>query len=442
MGKDDEQLLSGWGLQAVPGAERFGVDLVPVTEDVPLTRGLGRSYGDASLPPPTRPIAANSRLADRLISFDGSTGELTAEAGLSLLELNRVFWPRGWASPVSPGTQYVTLGGMVAADVHGKNHHRAGTFGKHVRSLRMRLADGSIVTCSRSKEPELFRATLGGMGLTGHILEVSLRLERIPTSWISSWSRRFDSLEELTSALTEAAREWPFTAAWVDGLRSEPRGVLLCGRWADTGEVDEANPVPRDPRLDVSIAAPSWLLIPPSVGVFNRAYWWRQGSGEKSGIIDPMSFYYPLDAVGHWNRLYGRRGMTQHQCVLPAEAGPEAVSRFLARGRELGGHPFLIVLKDFGEEGDGTLSFPRHGYTLALDFAIDSKSQALVDGLNEFVLSVGGRIYLAKDAFTRPEDFRAMEGERLERFLELRDRFDPERRLRSRLSIRLMGDPE
>jgi decaprenylphospho-beta-D-ribofuranose 2-oxidase len=425
----------------VPADERLGEDLARLTRDASLTRGLGRSYGDASLPPPDEPVVANSRLADRLVAFDDATGLLTAEAGLSLFELNRIFWPRGWASPVSPGTQYVTLGGMVAADVHGKNHHRVGTIGAHVTGLRMRLADGSIVDCSRSVEPDLFRATLGGMGLTGHILEATIRLRRIGTSWIVSWSRRFEDLLELTRALTAAAGEWPLTAAWVDGLGARPRGILLCGRWAEKSEVDAPAPDPRKPRLDVPFEAPSWLLSGTAVRLFNRAHWGWHGDRERQRIAHPAAFYYPLDGVGHWNRLYGRRGMTQHQSVLPTAAGPEAVVEFMTRVRALNGRPFLIVLKDFGAEGDGVLSFPRPGFTLALDFPVDAETQRLVDGLNEFVIAAGGRVYLAKDAFTRAEHFRKMEGERLVEFQSLRDRLDPQRLLRSRLSIRLMGDP-
>jgi len=434
--------VSSWGGITVPGEERLGEDLLRVTEDVPLTRGLGRSYGDASLPPATNPVVANTRLADRLIAFDETTGELRAEAGLSLLELNRVFWPRGWASPVSPGTQYVTLGGMVAADVHGKNHHRAGTFGRHVSRIRLRLADGSVVDCSRLEEPDLFRATIGGMGLTGHVLEVTVRLERIPTPWISSWRRRFVNLSALTRALSEAGEDWPFTAAWIDGLCSPPRGVLLCGRWAEQSEVRRPGPTPRGARVDAPSFAPPWLLSRGSVAAFNRLYWWRHGDRERREIVNAARFYYPLDRVGRWNRLYGRRGLTQHQAVLPIRAGEDVVERFMARVGELGGNPFLVVLKDFRDEGEGILSFPRPGYTLALDFAVGTGTQRLIDELNETVIDTGGRIYLAKDAFTRPEHFRTMEGERLVEFQALRDRFDPHRRLRSRLSIRLMGDPE
>lgn len=434
--------MRSWGGLTVPAEERLGEDLLRVTEGVPLTRGLGRSYGDASLPPATEAVVANARLADSLIAFDAATGELRAEAGLSLLELNRVFWPRGWAAPVSPGTQYVTLGGMVAADVHGKNHHRAGTFGRHVLHLRLRLADGSVVDCSRVEEPDLFRATLGGMGLTGHILEVTVRLERIPTSWISSWSRRFVDLSALARALSEAGRDWPFTAAWIDGLCSPPRGVLLCGRWAEPGDIRRPSQPPRGPRIEAPTFAPSWLLNRASVGAFNRFYWWRHGDRERRQIVNAASFYYPLDSVGRWNRLYGRRGLTQHQAVLPTRTGDDVVERFMARVSELGGQPFLVVLKDFGDEGEGLLSFPRPGYTLALDFAVGAGTQQLIDGLNETVIETGGRIYLAKDALTRPDHFQTMEGERLTAFQAVRDRFDPQRRLRSRLSIRLMGDPE
>ncbi|MEM7355563.1 MAG: FAD-binding protein, partial [Acidobacteriota bacterium] len=212
--------LSGWGRLPGPGREVVSEDLAAAAAGAALTRGLGRSYGDSSLPPADRPVAAGSRLADRLLAFDAESGLLRAEAGFSLGELNRIFWPRGFSAPVATGTQYVTLGGMVAADVHGKNHHVAGTFGTHVRRLKMLLADGRSVWCSRDgKHRELFLATLGGMGLTGHILEVEVALARIPSPWIWSESERIADLDQFITKLREAAQSWPFTMGWIDCLK-------------------------------------------------------------------------------------------------------------------------------------------------------------------------------------------------------------------------------
>lgn len=459
MAAGNSETLSGWGRLAAPGRELLSENLAAITADVPLTRGLGRSYGDASLPPPNEPVAASSRLADRVLAFDPDHGLLRVEAGCSLLDLNRLLWPRNWAMPVSPGTQHVTVGGMVAADVHGKNHHLAGSFGRHVRSLRMRLADGSLVECSRQRDGDLFRATVGGMGLTGHILEAEIGLERIPSAWIEVEQRRFRSVTELAVALREAGREWPMTAAWVDGTDRDGRGVLLSGRWANDFDPElgagpksvvstrlaqalgrpRRSPVPYS-GLTVPTGVPSWFLNPLAVRGFNALHWLR-GAGRRRRV-HPQAFLYPLDGVAEWSRLYGRRGMTQWQCVLPVEAGPEGVRECLAQVRRLGAMPYLAVLKDFGAEGDGLISFPAPGFTLALDFPVTAGTQALIDGLNEWLVAWGGRVYLTNDAFTRPAHLRAMEREGLERFDAVRDHYDRQRRIRSRLSVRLLGDPE
>jgi decaprenylphospho-beta-D-ribofuranose 2-oxidase len=434
--------LSGWGRQFVPGREICSEDLESITRDAVLTRGLGRSYGDSSLPPPDRFDVAGSRLADRLLSFDPESGVVRCESGLSLRELIRVFLPRGWFPPVTPGTAFVTIGGMVASDVHGKNHHRAGCFGEHVRSLRLRVADGRIVECSREVERELFRATLGGMGLTGHILEVEFALQRVPSPWIYCETEKVSDVEHYLSALEDARPSWPFTLGWIDCLtrgRSLGRGILYRGRWAEPAEAPRHFPRPK-PRVRVPFDFPEWVLGSWSVRIFNALLYASQRRRVRSGIVHPEDFFYPLDTIRDWNRMYGRRGMTQHQCVLPEQAGPGAVRRFLELLTSLGGASFLCVIKDCGPEGTGLLSFPRPGTSIALDIAVRDGTQALIDALNEFVLREGGRIYLAKDAFTRPEHFRAMEP-RLEEFQRVRRKWDPEGRIRSAQSVRLFGDP-
>lgn len=417
-------------------------DLEAVTDGAVLTRGLGRSYGDASLPPPGRLEVVSSRLADRLLAFDPETGVVRAEAGLALHELIRIFLPRGWFPPVTPGTAFVTIGGMAAADVHGKNHHRDGCFGEHVHAIRLRVADGRIVECSRQLEPELFRATLGGMGLTGHILEVEFALHQVPSPWILCETERMPSVDHFVLALKDAAPRWPFTVGWADCLNSGAslgRGILFRARWAEAWEAPGTFPRPK-PRLRVPLDFPEWVLNRPMVRAFNALNYSKHRRRIRTRIMHPEDFFYPLDKIRDWNRMYGRRGMTQYQCVLPDTAGPNVARRFLDRCASLGGAPFLCVIKDCGLEGTGTLSFPRRGISLALDLPVRSGTQALIDGLNEFVLAEGGRIYLAKDSFTRPEHFRAMEP-RLEEFERVRRAWDPESRIRSAQSVRLFGDP-
>jgi FAD/FMN-containing dehydrogenase len=437
----DDTRIAGWGGVSVRGREVRSEDLETLTRDVALTRGLARSYGDSSLPPPSRPVVAGSVLADRLLAFDPETGRLRAEAGYSLHDLYRTFLPRGWFTPVSPGTQFVTLGGMVAADVHGKNHHVNGSIGRHVCELKLRVGTGEIVTCSRETLPDLFRATIGGMGLTGHILEVELTLERIPTPWIVGIKRRISDIDEFLAELKRAAAEWPYTMGWIDCLsrgRHMGRGVLMAGRWATPQEAP-ARPPRHLPRITVPFVCPAWVMGHTVGRAFNAVYYRAHGRHGRPSILHPEPFFYPLDVLRQWNRLYGARGFTQHQCVLPDTAGPNAVRGLVELLTRQGGASFLCVIKDCGDEGEGLLSFPRRGTSIALDMPIRDDTQAMIDALNEFVVSAGGRVYLAKDAFTRADHFQKMEP-RLAEFEAVRRRWDPERRLKSAQSVRLFGD--
>lgn len=426
-------MLSGWGRLPKPGKEVFSEDLRALSSGAVLSRGLGRSYGDSALPPPSHLEVATTTLADRILAFDESSGVLRAEAGLSLHELNRLFLPRHWFPPVTPGTQFVTLGGMVAADVHGKNHHVAGTFGAHVSALVLRVADGRVVKCSPTVEPELFWATVGGMGLTGHILEVEFSMRSIPSPWIYEERFRCRDIDALVAALKDSAADWPFTVGWLDCLGGG-RGILNRGRWA---EKDEAPSQPPSPPRQVSVPFefPNWFLNRWSMRAFNALTYHARGNAR--GIINPEEFFYPLDKVLHWNRIYGRRGFIQYQCVLSKAGG---AAPFLALLEKHRGAAFLCVIKDCASEGQGMLSFPLPGISIALDLAVDDNTQALVDVLNEAVLADGGRIYLAKDAFTRAEHFRAMEP-RLDQWMTVRRRWDPEFRIRSAQSVRVFGDP-
>jgi len=434
--------LSGWGGLSVPGREIRSEDLAAAAKGLSLTRGLARSYGDSALPAPGIDVVAGSVRADRILAFEPSTGLLRAEAGLSLRDLVWAMLPRGFFPPVVPGTQFVTLGGMVAADVHGKNHHVEGTIGRHVTALGLLTAAGEPVVCSREREPELFRATVGGMGLTGHILEVQLRMARIPSPWILQEVFRVESLERFLAELAAAAREWPFTMGWIDCLARGDRlgrGVLFRGRWA---EAREAPPKPPEPLRGpaVPFRFPSWVLNDLSVRLFNAIYGRRFPSRPRPEVVHPEKFFWPLDAIRHWNRIYGAAGFTQFQCVLPERERPGAVQRFLVEASRRGGSSFLCVIKDCGAEGEGLLSFPRSGVSVALDLPVRSGTRALVEALADLVLAEGGRIYLAKDAFVRADQFAAMEP-RLEEFRRVRERWDPERRLRSAQSVRLLGDP-
>lgn len=438
--------IAGWGgVPAVDGCERLGESLAEVCRPASLTRGLGRSYGDASLPARPGGVIAATRLGDRVLAFDRAAGVLRAEAGFRLAQLERLTRPAGWVSAVVPGTRHVTLGGMVASDIHGKNHHVAGCIGAHVRSLLLQLADGRELEIGPEREPELFAATIGGMGLTGHILEVELALLAIERPWVVVEVETAPDLPALVAGLRAASRTWPYTVTWVDALsrgKHMGRGVILKGRWATADEAP-ASPPSRtlaEPRLVVPFTMPGWVLGRASVRAFDELYYWmhRWRSGRR--LVHPDSFFYPLDGIRDWNRLYGARGFVQHQSVLPVDDGDDVMLRYFDTLTRHGGASFLTVIKDCGAEGRGMLSFPKPGLSVALDLPMrGAATQALVDALNRHVLDAGGRIYLAKDALTRREDFVAMEP-RLAAFDAVRRKWDPERRLRSALSVRLLGD--
>jgi decaprenylphospho-beta-D-ribofuranose 2-oxidase len=433
--------LSGWGRVPEPGRELLGEDLEALTRGAALSRGLGRSYGDSSLPATPSDKVVGTRLANRILSFDEPSGVLRAEAGLSLAELNRALLTRGWFTPVTPGTKFVTLGGMVASDVHGKNHHREGCFGAHVRSLRLRLASDDIVTASPDRDPDLFHGSIGGMGLLGHILEVEVQLHPAPCPWIWMESERVQDIAEFMAALDHAAASWPMTMGWIDCLSEGAalgRGISMVGRWATPEEAGQ-RALPRERTATLPFDLPNWALNRVSARIFNEVYFHGHPRSRQGRVVSPDTFFYPLDAVLDWNRAYGSRGFTQYQCVLPRSAGAPAVREFMSRLARLGCASPLCVIKDCGPEGRGTLSFPLEGTSIAVDMAVTSDIQRIIDGLNEFVIAAQGRIYLTKDRFTRAEHFSAMEP-RLSSFLAARDKWDPQRRLRSAQSRRLFGD--
>ncbi len=433
--------IEGWGRIPRPGIESLSVNLESLTKGAALCRGLGRSYGDSSLPARPEDKVAGTRLADRVLAFDPTTGVVRAEAGLSLADLNRIFLPRGWFSPVTPGTKFVTLGGMVASDVHGKNHHIEGCFGAHVCRMRVQLGSGDEVYCGPKENPDLFHGTVGGMGLLGHILDVEFPLRRIPSPWIWKESERVHNIDDFLAALGDAAGKWPMTMGWIDCLSrgsSLGRGILMAGRWATVEETGGRLPkAPSEHALPIEL--PNWTLNRWSGKAFNFAYYWSHLPRRRKGLVTPDAFFYPLDAILHWNRAYGPRGFTQYQCVLPRSAGAEAVRDFLRHLTRLGCASPLCVIKDCGPQSLGVLSFPMEGTSVAVDMAVWPDIQQAIDHLNEFVIAAGGRIYLTKDQFTRADHFQAMEP-RLGAFLAAREKWDPARKLRSAQSERLFGD--
>jgi decaprenylphospho-beta-D-ribofuranose 2-oxidase len=445
LGAPTLELIGGWGRLPV----RAGRVVRPARLGIPrgtsplLPRGLGRAYGDAAVPASAEALVLDTSRADRILAFDPASGLLTCEAGLSLAELLRLFVPRGWFPPVTPGTKFVTIGGCVASDVHGKNHHRDGSFGGFVEQLTLRTADGGEVVCGPARERELFLATVGGMGLTGLIVEVTFRLFRIESPWIVLQTEPMSGLEQMLEGLRASARDWPYTVGWVDCLargRALGRGILMRGRPASSAEAGESAPAQRR-TMRVPTDAPTWLLNPFFVRFFNRVYHGRHRGTQEPRRVSYEQFFYPLDALLEWNRLYGRRGFLQYQCALPQTAGAGPVAALLEKLTRRGAPSFLAVIKDFGPGAEAYLSFPIAGTTLSLDLPYHGRpTEELVHELNAAVIEAGGRVYLAKDAVTRAEDF-ALMMPRLADWKAVRDRWDPHRRFRSAQSARLFGDP-
>ena len=438
--------LSGWGRYPRRNgrvARPETVGSIQFAEETSLVaRGWGRSYGDAAIPAESGCALLTERL-NRYLAFDENTGILRAEAGTTLAEVLETFVPRGWFPAVTPGTKFVSLGGCVAADVHGKNHHQAGTFGAQTTGLEIKLADGTHVTCSPAREAELFRATIGGMGLTGVITEVSFRLVPIETAFMMTRHLPARDLEECLRLLENPVPD-EHVACWIDGIAKGARlgsGVMLAGRPARRDEWNQAANHPlnyrthRAPRLPFS--PPSWMLNHFASSIFNRLYARRQTRKAATFLADLESFFYPLDAVENWNAFYGKAGFVQHQCVLPSSNAAAGFRRMLETLAASGLPSFLTVLKRFRGEGAGLLSFPMEGYTLSLDFAMRGAPLFdLLRKLDAIVLQQGGRVYLAKDACLDAETFRAMYP-RYREWQEVKARVDPAIRFRSALSERL-----
>ena len=357
-----------------------------------IARGMGRSYGDSSLADSVIDLTT----LDYLLDFDHMTGRLRCCAGVTLNDLLNIIVSRGWFMPVTPGTKYVTVGGAIASDVHGKNHHLSGSFSDYVLNFKLLIADGSIVTCSRDDNADLFYATCGGMGLTGIILEADLRLLSINSAYIHKTTYKAASLMELLE-LFSIHHEATYSVAWMDCLRkgkSLGRSLLMLGEHADIDKQYISKPV----SISIPFDMPGSLLNPLSISFFNWLYYSLAPVNPDSKLVHLDSFFYPLDVLGEWHRLYGKRGFLQYQFVIPMAAGLEAIAAILGRIADSQLGSFLAVLKLFGKGNRNLLSFPMEGYTLALDFKIGRNTFELLDRLDDMVVDYGGKVYLTKDS--------------------------------------------
>jgi len=399
------QTISGWGRYPWQDA-RVHMPRVcsefkaALQTNLPLiARGMGRSYGDSAL--------ANTVLQttqyDHFISFDPVTGVLSAQAGITLREILRLVVPAGWFFPVTPGTSFVTLGGAIASDVHGKNHHKVGTFGQYVIAIQILLGTGDVVVASASEHSDLFEATCGGMGLTGVILSATFQLIPIRSSRIRQKTLKTTNLEATCQAFTEHS-DGSYSVAWIDCLATGKqlgRSVILLGEHEETSGLE----LPLKAPWHVPVDAPAVLLNGLTMRIFNQVYWSGARAIESKSVA-MMPYFYPLDAISGWNKLYGQSGFLQYQFVLPKTDGIANMRRVLNRIAASGQGSFLAVLKAFGPANTHLLSFPMEGYSLALDFKISSAAFELLDLLDDWIVDMGGRIYLSKDALMRESTFK------------------------------------
>jgi decaprenylphospho-beta-D-ribofuranose 2-oxidase len=438
-GVSEQRLLTGWGRTAATRSRVAGIEALTAPDGRGvIPRGLGRAYGDAAQNAGGTVIDTTS--LDRLLTLDTDAGVATVGAGMSLGKLIELVLPHGWFVPVTPGTSHVAVGGAIASDVHGKNHHRDGSFTRHVESMELVSPTGR-----HRLEPgaEGFDATAGGMGLTGVVVEATVRLLRVETAHVLEDVERCSDVDDCLTRMEARDSEYRYSVAWIDCLargRRLGRSVLLRG---DHARVEDLPPRLRSRPLErgrgLKIPAPPWapngLLRRETVAAFNELYFRRAPREERGRLVALDPFFYPLDAVRGWNRMYGSRGFLQYQFVVPF-GREDALRAALERLSEARVASFLAVLKRFGA-GSGMISFPMPGWTLALDMpAGDPSLGPLLDGLDELVAEAGGRVYLSKDSRLRPELLGAMYPE-LERWREAQARLDPEGTMRSDLSRRL-----
>ena len=418
--------LGGWGryplLDAPVTVPRDAAGLADLLAQGPvIARGNGRAYGDSAV---SRDNTVLMRRFNRMLAFNSATGQLVAEAGVLLADIIATFLPRGWFPMVTPGTKFVTLGGMIAADVHGKNHHKDGSMRACVDWIEVMDSAGQVRHVSRVEYPDLLAWTLGGMGLTGVILRAAICLRPVETGWISQITRPAPNLAAAMAAF-EAADEATYSVAWIDCLASGDvlgRSLVILGEHTPSEDLDARTRADRyamAPKrsLSVPLDLPGFALNNLTVRAFNQLYYWNGTRKTGAALVPWDRYFYPLDAILHWNRIYGRRGFMQFQCALPLEASKAGLTALLQAISAAGSGSFLAVLKRFGAQ-ESPFSFPMLGYTLALDFPVTQANLALLERLDAITLEHGGRFYLAKDSRmsaetlvasdTRVTEFRAM----------------------------------
>lgn len=428
--------ISSWGrLSAFPHQIAPLSDVSKVGDIIAACKsgvafGNGRSYGDSCLNP--EGILWLTRDLDHLVAFDRETGLLRCEAGVLLRDIQTLVIPDGWMLPVTPGSQLVTIGGAIANDVHGKNHHLLGSFSDHLLRIKLIRTTGEVIECSPALNPDWFAATVGGIGLTGLIVEADIQLKRVPGPWLETETIPYSNLGAFFKCADDSEAGWEHTVSWIDCLAgSGGRGLFMRGNPVD----DQTRPIPNPKKSRMPIVPPISLVNKLSLRPFNEAYYWLNKRKKGKQIVHYQPFFYPLDNLQDWNKMYGPKGFYQHQSVVPREVGQDAVAEMLKEIGRSGQGSFLAVLKTFGNRRSvGMLSFPQPGVTLALDFPNNGpKTTELLNRLDQIVSEAKGRIYLAKDARMSRELFESGYP-RFKEFLKFRDPG-----ISSAMSRRLLG---
>lgn len=438
-------MISGWGNFPRLACEVSQIKTLPqlknkIENRSSITaRGLGRSYGDQAIS--NSALVASLASMDKILSFDEKTGLLNCQAGLSLQQIIKIFAPRGWFPMINPGTKYVTIGGAIANDIHGKAHHVDGSFINCVEEFDILLASGEILTCSRGQNQELFFANFGGLGLLGVIIRTTIKLKRISTTYFKQKAIKCKNIDEMLDAFDQYDQDFDYSVAWVNALakgKNLGKGVLTLGNQAAREDLPaklKKNPlfVSPEPKLSVPFFLPDFSLNSLTVKILNRVISYVQA--KPTTIVHYEKFFFPLDAILNWNRGYGKRGFIQYQFVIPLEDGRENIKKLLKAVSESGCNPFLNVLKKFGE-GQPYLSFPKPGYTFAIDFPVTKQLPAFVIKMDQLVHECGGRIYLGKDAMLTADMFRKMYPD-YKQWLDIKRKYDPQNKYTSALAQRL-----
>jgi len=446
--KKERRHLSGWG-NVRPGwcdvvvptsSDELRSAIVDAAPNRWISRGLGRSYGDSAVNSPGLVIDHTNQSG--VIDIDVNNRTVRVQAGLSFAALIDQILPRGLFLPVSPGTKFVTVGGAIAADIHGKNHHRDLSIGTHVVELNLLVASGEVIACGPTTNQNLFWATIGGMGLTGAIVDATIRCISVTSAQVRVQSHRTSGLEETLDLLHQTADSHRYSVSWIDALASSHqlgRGWVLAGEHADARELPaslQENPfhLPTRPTRSVPVHFPGWVLNRWSCGLFNERVY-RRGI-VKGNLVDLESFFYPLDSVHHWNRIYGRRGFIQYQALFPFESANTSIRSMLELLHRSGQSAFFAGIKSAGPESGGLLSFLSPGFTIGLDLPYRDGIESLITEWDRLVIEAGGRVYLAKDSLLSADSYRQMYP-RWREFNAIRKEIDPKGAISSNQSRRL-----